>query len=112
MCRQDFGGDLVVGQYSHPFGTFSPNPTEPYFIFDTKHGTTIEFPTSIELQNVLGHPVTLTEVQFFQSPLAATRRKVVRAIEFTPPIAALSILIAFIWRHRTSDTPSPRNLYT
>jgi hypothetical protein len=105
-------GDLVVGQYSHPFGTFSANANEPYFIFDTKHATTIAFPTWIELQNKLGHPITLTEVQFFQSPLAATHRKVVRAIEFTPPIAALLILIAFIWRYRTSDTPTPRKLYT
>jgi hypothetical protein len=82
-------GELVVGQYSHPCDTFTPVPNEPYFVFDTKHGTTTEYPSRVELQNKLGHPVNLTEVQFFQSPLAATRRKIVRIVEFTPPIVAL-----------------------
>jgi hypothetical protein len=105
-------GDLVVGQYSHPYGTFTPNPNEPYFIFDTKHGMTTEFPAWSDLQAKLGHPIALTEIRYFQSPVATTRRKIVHAIEFTPPIVALLILIAFIWHYRTRTARSGLTIYT
>jgi hypothetical protein len=105
-------GELVVGQYSHPYDAFTPNPIEPYFIFDTKHGTTTEFQTWSALQAALGHPIALTEIQYFQSPLAANRRKIVRSIEFSPPIVGLLILIAFISRYRSRNAPSSPAIYT
>jgi hypothetical protein len=43
-------GDLVAGQYSHPFGTFTPKPNEGYFVLDTKTGAHKDLPSAAALQ--------------------------------------------------------------
>jgi hypothetical protein len=100
-------GELVIGQYSHPCDTFASKPNEPYFIFDTRGGNVTDFPTLSALQMKLGRPVDLIEVQFFQSSLTRTRRRVNNAVEFGPPIIALLFLIAFVWRCRTRIDSTP-----
>jgi hypothetical protein len=105
-------GQLVVGQYSHPCDTFSPKPDEPYFIFDTHTGKTTDLSTLSALQEKLGQPVNLTEVQFFRSPLAQKRRSMDKAIEFGPPIIALILLIAFVGHYCTRIDPISSNIYT
>lgn len=84
-------GPLVVGQYSHPFGSFDPNPNEPFFLFDTRDGSDTDLATQADLQSKIGHPVDLAEVQFFRStePSYLSQQRRNRAIEFDPPIIAL-----------------------
>jgi len=105
-------GPLVIGQYSHPFGEFKPNPNEPYFIFDTSTGKTTDLPTLSALQKTLGHPVDLAEVQFFRSPLATRRRRIDNTIELGPPLLALLLLVALIWYSRKRIDSPNANIYT
>jgi hypothetical protein len=105
-------GPLVIGQYSHPCDAFTPKPVEAYFIFDTLSGETTELQTPTALQAKLGHPVSLTEVQFFRSPLAAARRKTNATVIFVPPFIALMFLVAFVWRARTRTDATTPNIYT
>ncbi len=93
-------GPLVVGQYSHRFGSFAPGSSEPYFIFDTRDGKNVDVPTLAELQSKLGHPMQLAEVQFFRSqePSYLRQQRSNRTIEFGPPILAVAILMAFVFR--------------
>jgi hypothetical protein len=105
-------GPLVVGQYSHPFDASDPQPNEPFFLFDTRDGETTDFPTQKDLQTKLGHSVELTDVLYFRSPVAATRLKLDRAIELTPPILAFLLLIAAIVSTRIRIHPESANIYT
>jgi hypothetical protein len=100
-------GPFVVGQYSHPFGTFDPKPNEPFFVFDTRNHQHVDLPTIAELENSLGHTVQLTEVQFFRSqePAYRMQQKVNRTVEFGPPIFALVILMAFVLHSRLRTLP-------
>jgi hypothetical protein len=68
-------GDLVVGQYSHPFDTFTPKPVENYFIFDTKTGLHRDLPSAAALQSQLHEPLGLVPTDQFQSPDPASRRR-------------------------------------
>jgi hypothetical protein len=107
-------GPLVVGQYSHPFGTFDVAANEPFFIFDTRNGQHTELPTLASLQAALGHSVSLTETQSFRSQEPAYRRQksVNRAAMFGPPIIALGILTVYILRRRVLNPSFPPNIYT
>jgi hypothetical protein len=107
-------GPLVAGQYSHPFGSFTAAPNEPFFIFDTRNGQHKDLPKLADLQATLGHPVLLTEVQFFRSqePTYRLRQNLNRAVMFGPPIIALGILIVSVLRKRRRTLPPPPNIYT
>jgi hypothetical protein len=107
-------GPLVVGQYSHPFGTFTAKSSEPFFIFDTVNRQTIDLPNLIDLQNKLGHPVVLTAVQFFRSQERSYRiqQNINRVIMFAPTIIALGILAAFVLRMRYRNQPRMSYIYT
>jgi hypothetical protein len=107
-------GPLVVGQYSHPFGTFDSKPNEPFFIFDTRNGQHIDLQTVADLENTLGRSVQLTEVQFFRSQESSylAQQKVIRTIEFGPPIFALVLLIAFVLNSTLRTLPPAPNIYT
>jgi hypothetical protein len=105
-------GQFVVGQYSHQFGEFKPTPPEPFFLFDTQLSKNTEFATLNELQSRLGHPITLTEVQYFKSPLATTRQTIDKAIEFGPPFLAIVFLAIAVWRSRSRIEAHAPNIYT
>lgn len=105
-------GPFVVGQYSHPYDTSERQPDEPFFLFDTRDSKVTEFLTMKDLQLKLGHSVDFTEVQYFRSPVAATRLRVDRAIEFGPPILGFSLLVLAIVRTRIRIHPETANIYT
>jgi hypothetical protein len=107
-------GPLVVGQYSHPFGSFDATASEPYFAFNTRDGHHVDLPMLSDLQSYLGHPVTLTEVQFFRSaePNYLRQQKMNKEIEIGPPIVALLILVGFVIRSRWRVPPHSPNIYT
>jgi len=107
-------GPFVTGQYSHPFGSFNAAPNEPFFIFDTRNGQLRDLPMLSDLQTVLGHPVVLTEVQFFRSRELAYRRQqdVNKVIMFGPPITALVIFTAYVLWNRLRTLLPPPNIYT
>ena len=106
-------GSLVVGQYSHPLGEFTPNPGEPYFLFDTRASQTKEFQTQVDLEHELGHPVHLTPIETFRSkePVAVRRRRLNTTIEIAPPILAVCFLGSMIFRARARILPGPSNIY-
>jgi hypothetical protein len=107
-------GQFVVGQYSHPFNGLDTKPTEAFFFLNTSNGSTIDLPTRVELENKLGHPVTLTEVQFFRSQERSYRiqQNINSVITFSPPMIALGILIVFVLRLRSRTLPPSPNIYT
>jgi len=105
-------GPFVVGQYSHPFGGFEAKPNEPFFMFDTRSGKNIDIPTLNELQNRLGHPIALTEVQYFRSPLAIARRRKENWIEFGPPVVVLLLFILSIPLFSRRINSYASNIYT
>jgi hypothetical protein len=108
-------GPLVVGQYSHPFGSFGSNPNEPFFVLDTDNGHHIDLPTLSDLQRYVGHSVTLSEVQYFRSsePRYLRRQRINNGIEFGPPLIAVLMLVGFVIRcRRRVALPGSQNLYT
>jgi hypothetical protein len=86
--RLQVQGDLVVGQYSHPFGTFDPKPVENYFLFDTKTGLHRDFPSATALQAELHQPLHLIPTDQFQSsePASARQRSLNHLVMFGPVI--------------------------
>jgi hypothetical protein len=107
-------GPLVIGQYSHPFGSFEAKPDEPFFVFDTSNGQHTDLPSLIALEGKVDRPVNLVEVQFFRStePGYIKRHRANEAIEFGPPIILLLALIMFIGRYRAGIPAPPPNIYT
>jgi hypothetical protein len=93
-------GPLVVGRYSHPFGSFSAKEDEPYFMFDTRDGRNVDVASLAELESDLGHCVQLVEVQFFRSrePAYLRQQRLDLAIEICPPVFAVVILMALVFR--------------
>ena len=78
-----------------------PQPAKPFFLFDTAHDTVSTFASQQALQNSLGRPAELIDLQLFRSPLAQRRHEWNDFIAFGPPLAALALLIAFgvrAWR--------------
>jgi hypothetical protein len=107
-------GPFVVGQYSHPFGTFQAKENEPFFVFDTRNGKNIDLPQLTQVETLLGRRVILTEVQFFRSQELEYRRqkKFDTAVMFGPPIIAFVIFSVFVIRIRTRTLPPASNIYT
>jgi hypothetical protein len=93
LPRSRVQGDLVVGQYSHPFGAFTPKPNEGYFLLDTRSGAHLDLPSTAVLQAKLHQPLQLVPVPQFQSDQSSARLK--RAVSRTiivEPIAAVWLL--------------------
>lgn len=107
-------GPFVVGQYSHPFGSFESNTTELFFEFDTRASVTTEFSSQAELERQLGHAVTLNQVQAFRSTESSYRRqhRLNRTIEFGPPIVAVFLLLLVTVHARARIRAGASNIYT
>ena len=85
--------DFVVGQYSHPFDTFTPKPVEDYFLFDTKSGLHRDFPSAAALQSQLNEPLHLAPTDEFQSSDPASRRqRVFNRVMILGPIVGVWVL--------------------
>jgi hypothetical protein len=100
--RLQVQGDLVVGQYSHPFGTFTPKPVENYFIFDTKTGLHRDLPSAAALQAELHQPLHLVPTdQFRSSEPASVRQRAFNQVAILGPIIgvwALYFITVFVVR--------------
>ncbi len=99
-------GPFVAGQYSHPFADFYPNPTEPWFLVDTRTGSHSDFASKSALEQQLGHEVQPVSVIAFHSEepwyLAQQRRN--RRIMFIPPTIALIAFFALVLQARRAAT--------
>ncbi len=99
-------GPLVVGAYSHPFGEFTAEGNQGFFLFDSRTGAVHEYDTLNEIETSLGHPVAIVRVDEFHSQQSFYVRDLAweRDVLFGPPIAAiLAYLVFLIWlrpRHR------------
>jgi hypothetical protein len=101
-------GPLVVGRYSHPFGSSDPNPDEGYFSFDTSDATTHDYPTEAALEQTLGHPIHLVQTQFFQSdePSYKRQQSINKLVFRTPPLLLIITYILCLLRFRRTKTNS------
>jgi hypothetical protein len=96
-------GSLVFGAYSH-------TSTEPrdggYFVFNTQSGSARNFDTLPELNGYVGHPVELTQIQFFRSQEISHKSqiKVERSLMFGPPILGTLLYVFLLLQiRRTRD---------
>jgi hypothetical protein len=98
-------GALVVGQYSHPFGSFTADPDEPFFAFDTNSAKNVDYPRQDALEAAIGHKVALSQVNTFQSqePRSIQRRRRNKIVEDGPPIAITTLFFLFVIRFRLSQ---------
>jgi hypothetical protein len=106
-------GPLVVGAYSHPFGQFTAEGNQGFFLFDTRSGAVRYFETLHEIKTVLGHPAAIVRVEEFRSQQPFYVRDLAweRFLLFAPPVAAILAYLAFlVWlrpRHRTQAAAAP-----
>ena len=104
-------GPLVAGRYSHPSGSFYPDPDEPYFIFDTRTGQNAELPTFLALEQRLGHTVYLSQIESFhsQEPSYLLQQRHEHLIMFAPPILALTVFLLAVttWAYLTAPISVP-----
>jgi len=105
----EVSGPFVAGRYSHPFGTFAPEPTEGYFILDTRSGQFVDFKTIEELEARLGHKVNLVSTTSFRSvePSYKRHETLNKIIMFTPPITATIGYFLWLSRRRRVETGLP-----
>jgi hypothetical protein len=106
-------GPLVVGAYSHPFGQFTAEGNQGFFLFDTRSGAVHDYETLREIETSLGHPVAIVRVDEFHSQQPFYLRDLgwERFLLFAPPVAAILAYLAFlVWlrpRHRTQAEAAP-----
>jgi hypothetical protein len=102
-------GPLVAGRYSHPFGTFTPQPNEGYFILDTRSGQFTDFKTIEELETRLGHKVDLVSTTSFRSiePSYKREQALNKAIMFAPPVTVTIAYFLWLSRRRRAETGLP-----
>jgi hypothetical protein len=104
-------GDLVYGQYSHPFpGPLAENSQGNlgYFVFSTSSGTVQNFETRKQLEACAGHSLEMVEPQFFRSQLPGRirLRRVETATYGVPPLLALSCCLVAVVTWRLSSKSS------
>lgn len=98
-------GNLVVGQYSHPFGSFNADQNEPFFAFDTISAKNIDYTTQAALESALGKPITLVETQYFRSQEQryVRRMRIERLIEAGPPFMSTIVFFIFAVKRRLAQ---------
>ena len=91
-------GPLVVGQYSHPAGSFDPHANEQYFVFNTSTETFKDYATLDLLTAKLGQPVKLVTTDQFKSqePSYLRQQTSNRRTMFLPPLLASLAYLLFL----------------